>query len=233
MRFSLTTSATVAGRTVRVLAGGSVDEASGEGAVTMSVAGTRVSALMRGGYVYVRVPAGATSPLTGGRRWIRADARAYTEAFGSGDPLAQGATSPGRMLAMIAAGGQVQDLGSETVRGVDTRRYHAEIDFGRYAQSLPEPQRGSAERYVATLTKLTGSSLLPVDVWLDGEQRVRRFATQIRLCSPAGPITDSVTEDIYGYGPQPAVQVPSAGEATDITGVLRAQLAQTLTKLSC
>jgi hypothetical protein len=39
--------------------------------------------------------------------------------------------------------------------------------------------------------------------------------------------------DLYDYGPQPVVVVPSPSQATDITQELKARVSQTLAQLSC
>jgi hypothetical protein len=94
-------------------------------------------------------------------------------------------------------------------------------------------QRAAARRYAATLTRLTGSKKLPIDVWIDAQSRVRRMSLTLHLCSAAGSISESLSMDFYDYGRQGVVSVPSAAEATDISDQLKGTVQKGLAQLHC
>ena len=83
------------------------------------------------------------------------------------------------------------------------------------------------------LERMTGQSTLPVDVWIDGSNRVRRLAMQMSLCSPVGTVSESFQMDLYDYGRQPPVHVPAASEVTDLTSQLSSHTTQALQQLHC
>lgn len=232
-RFTLNSQASVGGRSARFTVLGSIDERLGQGTLTMSLGGLNVSEVESGGYVYVRVPQTGRSLGSGTRPWVRADIYTFTQALAGSNPIAGDTSSPTALLQILRSGGVVTTVGREDVRGVATTRYHALVDFERYASTLAPGRRAGAQAYAAELRRITGSSSLPVDVWVDDAQQIRRFQTQLRLCTPQGNLTDSISMDLYDYGPQPVVAVPSPSQATDITQELKARVSQTLAQLSC
>ena len=232
-RFTLSSQASVGGRSAAFTADGSIDERLRQGTLTMRLGTLDVSEIESGPYIYVRVPQTAGSLAPGTRPWVRADIYTFTQALSGSNPIAGDTSSPTQLLQILRSGGPVSVVGTQDVRGVPTTRYHALIDFERYASTLAAGQRPGAQAYASELRRITGSSSLPVDVWVDGAQRIRRFQTQLRLCTPQGTLTDAISMDLYDYGPQPVVTAPAPSQATDITQALRSRVAQTLAQLSC
>jgi hypothetical protein len=90
--------------------------------------------------------------------------------------------SPARLLGYAQAATDARRVGRETVDGVPTTHYYAEIDLSRYA-----------------IRRTLGDSL-PVDVWIDGSGRIRRVTAQL---SAAG--FDAVPQvDVRPLPPRPA-----------------------------
>lgn len=110
-----------------------------------------------------------------------------------------------RPLAYLRAVDVVKRIGTETVDGVRTTHYSTEIDFRSYAQNaLPAevPALNALMRYF-------GDSV-PVDLWIDGSNRIRRIAVQLSSVSfQALP-----TVDLGGFGRPVAVPPPPAAEVT-------------------
>ncbi len=232
-RFTLNSRASVAGRTASFTAQGSIDERLHQGTLTMRLGSVNVSEIESGPYIYVRVPETGGSLSAGTRPWVRADIYTFTQALSGSNPIAGDTSSPTQLLQILRAGGTVSTVGREGVRGVATTRYHALVDFERYASTVAASQRAGAQAYASELRRITGSSTLPVDVWVDDAQRIRRFETELRLCTPQGTLTDAISMDLYDYGPQPLVAAPDPSQATDITQALKARVSQTLAQLSC
>ncbi len=232
-RFTLSSQASVAGRTASFTARGSIDERLRQGTLTMQLGSLTVSEIESGPYIYVRVPASGGSLASGSRPWVRADIYTFTQALSGSNPIAGDTSSPTQLLEILRAGGTVSRIGREDVRGVATTRYHAMVDFERYASTVAAGQRAGAQAYASELKRITGSSSLPVDVWVDDAQRIRRFETRLRLCTPQGTLTDAISMDLYDYGQQPVVVAPAPSQATDITQALKARVSQTLAQLSC
>ena len=91
-------------------------------------------------------------------------------------------------------------------------------------------QRANAARYAQLLERLTGSATLPVDVWIDASNLVRRIQIDLPLNIRSVHLDETITMNLFDYGPQ-AAALPPAGQVTDITGQVSSQLSQTLKQL--
>jgi hypothetical protein len=78
----------------------------------------------------------------------------------------------------LKAAGQVGTVGQQEIRGVATTHYHATVDIARYAAELAPSDGAKAKREQAMLERMTGSSTIPMDVWIDSAKRAR-------ACGPA------------------------------------------------
>jgi hypothetical protein len=119
------------------------------------------------------------------------------------------------------------------VNGVPTTHYHAVVDLNRVVSTASPERRAAVQQYEQILKRATGSSTLPIDVWIDARQHVRRMNLQQQLCIPGGKLSTSITFDILRYGSQPAVRIPPPSQVTDITDRLQAQTSQALQQLKC
>ena len=107
---------------------------------------------------------------------------------------------------MPGATGEVQQIGHDKIDGVRTTHYRVTIDVAKAEQSMPDQfQRGSAGQ----LSQL-GISTLPLDVWLDADNKLRQdklsfdvqqmhFAMQMRLSGSSSPVhvTAPPASDVY------------------------------------
>jgi hypothetical protein len=230
--FDLDITASVGPQVVTISGEGSLNERAVEGTMNLQVAGKTVSEIIKKPYVYIQVPSGAGA-LSGGKPWISANLETFVHSLGSSGPLGGDTAGPTQMLSMLKSSGQVMTLGSESLHGVSTTHYHALVDFSRYAATVPSSLRPGIEGYARELQRITGSSSLPIDVWVDSEQRVRRFSTELQICTPQGKLAETVAMDLYDFGPQPAVLAPAPSEVSDITSELSSQATQTMAQLSC
>jgi hypothetical protein len=233
-RFDLTFDMSFAGHSVTISGTGSIDERDQQGTMSIQAGGQTLTVLLQKPYIYTQVPAGSATSVTHGKRWLRANVDVYSRALGGSNPFGSSDVGAKQMLGFLKSSGQVSDLGSQTIGGVATTRYHALVDFGRYAATVAPAQRAAAQRYADTLQRITGRSSLPIDVWVDAQQRVRRISVQMQMCTKQGRLNESMTMNLYDYGHQPAVgKPPPASEVTDITGELRSQISKGLSQLAC
>lgn len=126
--------------------------------------------------VYMRV-AQLEGVLGEGKRWMRVDAAKAAEAAGlDTSALLQSGQDPAQAISQLGAvSGDVEKVGEEKVRGVDTTHYRATVDFDRYPSLVPASQRAAVRASMRRLEKLMGSSTAPVDVWVDDDDLVRRY----------------------------------------------------------
>jgi len=223
-QFSLTITGSQGAQSLSFGGTGSMDERDLEGTMNMQIAGKTVSEIIKNPNVYISVPGLAL----GGTTWVKANFKALLQSAGASGPLGAGTGGPAQLLGLLKAGGQVTTVGEQSIRGVATTHYRAVVNFSNYASIVPAAQRASVERYAAELQRLTGSTSLPIDVWLDSSQRVRRFSTRVQACTEQGPLTESISMDLFNYGPQPAVVAPPESEVTDVTGALTSVMSNAL-----
>jgi hypothetical protein len=232
-KFTLDISASLNGHSFDFGGEGTLDEQDMQGAFSMKVNGTTVQELTKYPYIYMRLPAGAGSALAENKPWARANIDVYTQALGASSPVGGNADGPTQMLDLLKSSASISKLGSQDIRGVKTTHYHALIDLDRYAAALKGSQRIDAQHSAQLLKRMTGANSLPIDVWIDSRQRVRRTSMHVRLCTKEGELSETMTMNLYDYARQPLVAVPPAAQTTDITSKLKSEISQSLQQLGC
>ena len=171
--------------------------------------------------IYVRSPLLA-SLLPSGVKWLKIDAAKVGRAAGIDlAVLAQSAQDPSQSMQVLeAVSGDVKKVGDEQVRGVDTTHYRATVDLRKYPSVVPEASRAAAEVSVEKTIQLTGTRRIPVDVWIDGDDLVRRF--EQKLAAQGMPITQRI--ELYDFGTKVDVEPPPAREVKDLSDIAGAGL---------
>jgi hypothetical protein len=209
-RFVLSATITIGRRRIDTVTDGAVAQRpSLDASLVTHSAGTSVATVLVYPYEYVQ-------SRTAGRTWERIDLRAVEDSLSVSGST--GAANPADLIDLLRAAGTVTRVGSATVRRVATTRYHAVIELDRYRASVPAAQRAAAGAAVAQLERLTGSKTLPIDVWIDARERVRRLALSVSArCAKLGQLRESITMDVFDYAFQAPVAAPPPHEVTDIT----------------
>lgn len=219
-RVALSTTLSSPGITTTITATGEFDYAHSRGVLVLG--GATVPGGVEVRYLpprlYVKY-AGAGLPLPTGKDWVEislpSQAADMSLAFlPTGDVNA----SPMDLLtALTAIASNVTDLGPATIRGVAVTHYRVTVDLAKAEAHLSPPGRAEFHSFVSSLA----SGTLPVDVWVDGQDRVSRIAISLPMPPGSGaPASFRVTEtvDFYDFGipvqvaPPPASEVMSAAE---------------------
>jgi hypothetical protein len=146
--------------------------------------------------VYLRVP--------GDANWQHFDAAAV------GGP-GSGASDPTAALDYLrGVSGEVESQGTEPVRGVDTRKLHADVDVGLAAQQVG----GAARRGILALQQL-GVTTIPVDVWIDDRGRLRREFAALDINQQGQQATMTITLELFDYGVPVDVEAPPDGQVVE------------------
>jgi hypothetical protein len=230
-KFALTIKVSIGDKTVTGQGGGTIADGGSQGSANVEVEGTKVGEVIDKPYIYVRTPSGSDSDITHGKPWLRLDLSTFSQSLGGGS-FSGGSSNPTEVLSYLRAAGTVSRVGDEQVRGVDSTRYHAAIDLSRFGAAVPRAQRAAARRAGKLLERITGAKTLPMDVWV-GNGRITRISFSLSTCTPKGRVNESLSMDLYAYGPQPAVTPPSADQATDVDAQVKAQVQQGLAQLHC
>jgi len=195
-------------------------QALGGTAVTMNV-------IVDGRVAYLKLPQALLDqvPSFGDKPWVKMNLAKTSGIPGlfstGGDPTT---SDPGQMLRYLsAASDSVTNEGSQRVDGVQTTHYHAQLSLDRLAAHVPAADQAPIQQALSKLREATGTTGLPVDVWVDAHQLVRRTAVSMSLHVAGGPsLQETVVADLSDYGPQPRPAIPPAGQVQDASGLLSA-----------
>lgn len=150
------------------------------------------------------------SPLFGvvlprGKRWL---------AFHDRDAAALSSLSqqdPAQILEFLRATAEIEELGSETVRGVRTTHYKAEVDLDRVVDHARPDQRERVRQVVDQIER-AGIDTMPLEVWVDSENLVRRMKMDWTVSDKPGQTASiKITMDLFDFGADVAVKAPPAG----------------------
>lgn len=178
------------------------------GGLPMAGAGS-ISMIVDGNTLYLQLPG-----LGGRTQWFRLDTEDMAGALGTGTTA--GTTNPAQQLDVLrGVTGDVEQAGSEEVRGEPTTRYEFTVDVAEALAELPEEQRAA----LRDVSEAMDTDELPVSVWIDGEGRTRRLRYDFELPpsatgGPSGGRT-TVTLEYFDFGVDVAVEPPPEDDVID------------------
>ena len=157
--------------------------------------------------------------LGAGRKWLRIDAAKVGEAAGiEVSALTQPGQDPTQALRQLkAVGADVDKVGREDVRGVETMRYRATVDLRRYPALAPAADRAAARAAIERLIEVTGASTIPVDVWIGKDDLVRRVTQKLSLKGAGAPSAIEQRFELYDFGTKVDIKIPPPRQVTDVT----------------
>jgi hypothetical protein len=193
---------------------GTVDLSNGTGQLVSSLGNNQsMTVVFTGGTIYEKLPPQMASVLKVRTPWAK------FSTGNSGSNSAQGGSNPMQYLnSLQGASDNVTKVGTEPIDGTPTTHYRATVDLDKAAQR----SAGLGRKAVQGLEQLSGKKSLPVEVWVDGQGRLRRESTAIALSvkganNKPSTFTTRQTIDLSGYGTPVKVTVPPADQTTDIT----------------
>jgi len=193
---------------------GAVDFETGDSQFTADLGGL-MGSMMPGGLemrvvnkvAYVKLPDSLSGFLGGsgsGGKWLSIDtAKAGKGAGGGFSNLGQG--DPTKFLAYLeTVSDDVKQVGTDSVRGVETKHYKATLDLGKTIDQAKVP--ASLREKLKGLLEQRGAQAqtIPVDVWVDNDGHVRRTTMQIQSAT--------VTLELYDFGAPVNVEAPPADQ---------------------
>jgi hypothetical protein len=165
--------------------------------------------------------------------WLRYNIGATLNELGLGGlPSGTSSSDPSQYLAYLkGAGAQTRRLGTATVDGVPTTRYAATVNLHDYVRQVPAGQRAQARKSVQRLISTIGSDELHIQVWIDGHHLARRISLSFPECVGNEHLHLSMVVDMFDFGTNANVALPSASQSYDITPLVDGELANE--KLGC
>lgn len=170
--------------------------------------------------LYMKAPF-LTRNLPGNREWLRLDleeaGRLSGVDIGAFQQLNQG--DPTQYLGYFrGVSDDIEEVGSEPVRGVDTTRYEATVDLEKAAESAPADLRDRIEASVEGLkAQLGGDTTFPIVAWIDGDGLLRRLRHTITMSPPGAgnEVTSTFEMELFDFGVEVDVAPPPDRNTVD------------------
>jgi hypothetical protein len=166
----------------------------------------KISMVGEGQIVYLLTPAAPGTAPT----WMKVDGSALTQGATGGLPTG---TNPLDSFAQLkAVDAEIEEVGEEDVRGTTTTHYRTRIDMQKVVDAM------SADKRPASADQMIAIGEVPVEVWLDDQDRPRRQRMEITLPDGAGTMT--ITIEAFDFGKPVKIELPPADQVVDGSGVL-------------
>ena len=210
-RVAVTTTMRVGGMSVSFTQTGAFDFARLRGMVSMQrpVGMTEIFLPPK---TYIKVPGGVGGRLPRGKSWVAVETGDSGGLAGSLLGPFGGGTDPADLLASLTAiSSGVTGLGTTTIRGAPVTGYRVTINPAKAAARVSRWERAGLLGFARSL----GRGAIPVQVWVDGQNLVRRV--QISLLPPGGmgaPASARIVQvtDFYDFGVPVRVSAPPKAE---------------------
>ena len=167
--------------------------------------------------LYVKMPDEFAAQVSDSKPWVRVDlGTPYGQQYGGAPVLAGAAQDPARQLEYLrGVSDSVEKIGEERVRGVPTTRYRAILGLNKEAAGQDAGMKEANQE----LAKGLGTSKLPVEAWIDEENRVRRYALDVGVPMPENAASQDAPQgddeprtrmviEYYDFGASVDVQAP-------------------------
>jgi len=182
---------------------------------TLGTSTLRMAMVLDGPELYLKFPAALVSqlPNLGGKPWIEENVAKAGDLPGLSSLGGDSSTSdPTQVLGQLRVGADsITNEGQQIIDGVQTTHYQAEINIERLIPNVP-----------SSLLKLITpqGQDVPVDVWIDSHNLVRRVDMSLSLGAANQPtFEETTTADFTDYGPQPRPTPPPANQVTDASSI--------------
>lgn len=146
-------------------------------------------------------------------KWIETEA-ANSEDVTSGFGFGTDGENPLEFIQALAdANADVENLGTEEVRGVLTTHYRAVLDIEALAADLPADER---EELLSEVGEVDIDEF-PIDVWIGEDGNIYRYSVQLDAEAAAGTdegqfISVSMVFEMWDYGADVVIEAPPADE---------------------
>lgn len=166
---------------------------------------------------YMHIPA-FSKLIPGAKPWIKFDLNELGKQSGVNfSQLLQstGTQDPTQALAVLKSVGDVKEVGSAQVAGVDTTEYAGTLDAQKIAKKYGDNGFGK-------LFEQTGLKSVPVRVWVDGDGYVRKLQESFSMTVPgAGAMDMKLSYELSDFGGAVVIEAPPADQVTDLLELIK------------
>lgn len=154
---------------------------------------------------YMRSPLLAAS-LPPGKEWllIEPDLDGIDEVG-----LDSNSSADGQLKMLENAGGEIEEIGTEAVRGVETTRYRGTVSFARFADHLRSEGKDRAADLYSRLAKDVGRDI-GVEAWIDERGVLRQMRSTMSMLGEDGAVamTMDMRVTFFDFGATPNISLP-------------------------
>ena len=175
----------------------------------------KLEAIQDGTQVYLSSPL-LEQALPKGKTWVSGDLEKLGREQGIdlGQVGAFGQSDPREALEILrGVSGDLEQVGRDSVHGVDTTHYRATLDPEKIAAELGKSSGGDLVGGLVDEVKQAGLRDVPVDVWVDDDMLLRRLELKV---SPAQGGGATFAMELDDYGEPVDVTPPPADEVADV-----------------
>jgi hypothetical protein len=185
----------------------------------------RMDFVVDGPVYYMKFP-GAIEGIAG-KRWVKIDLEKAGELAGADlGALQQANQNPAQLLQFLrGVSDNIEEVGHEEVRGVETTHYRATIDLDEAAErgadigEFSDEMREQLKAEIARMKGQTGLESLPVEVWIDDENLLRRMRMDASFPVEGEEVGMEMTMDFFDFGVDVDAAPPTAEETVDMTAL--------------
>ena len=159
-----------------------------------------------------------------GTEWLKLDLQAAGEEMGMdlGSLTQLGSSDPSQQLNYLKGVENVQEIGIEDVRGVETTHYRGTASFDALKEELPDDGDETIDR----LQEIMGIDEFDVEVWLDSDGLARRMRFEYDALPMGGTSgtakgTWTFVLEYYDFGTEVDVEIPDDDEVTDMLEAIK------------
>ena len=190
------------------------------------VAGSgQMELIVDGDTVYLR--SDLLSSFSGGKPWIAITGESMTEggAFGLGD-MVTGTGGPDSFMAMLEAiDAEVETVGREQVRGVDTNHVRAVLDLDAILAEADESMAADLRDSLAEMGATGSLGTLPIDAWIGDDDVVRKVVVEVDLAGLGGVEgleqgTLVISFELFDLGQPVDITLPDPAEVGTMEGMM-------------
>ncbi|KEF08391.1 hypothetical protein ADK78_05565 [Kitasatospora aureofaciens] len=210
-KMTLVTKAQSGGKNAEVRGSGVVDLAKGSSEMVLLTGNQQIHQRTVEGILYQQPPAAQREQLPQGKSWLKVDVKKLLRQTGSSSQYEDPTSSFGYMKGISDK--DVKKVGTETVDGTATTHYKVSVDVTQLAKDNAQ----QAKQLRAQL-----GDRLPLDVWLDGQGRVRQEKVEVRprtgqQGNSGARAAVTTTLKFSDFGTDVKVTAPPAKDTVDIT----------------
>jgi hypothetical protein len=190
-------------------------------AIDLGDEATATETLLLGTEVFIRSPLFAL--FTGdASTWVRIDLQETAERQGlDAGALLGEQTGPAALLAQLeGASGDLEELGSEEVRGVETTHLRVTVDTAAAIEQADPSVREQLRSY-AEATGLPDT--YPMELWIGDDGLVRRIRTVLDVAGAAGGsdgVTQQTTLELFDFGVDVDLDPPLREKTLDLADLV-------------